>query len=239
MACINIYAEITFHNILDYWSQLKNNQDVSGTVNHAGHGKHTLHSSSKLQPDDFPLSKMKANDSGEDFFPFSRNGTLIDEPAVSSTMQSSDNVKLSLADRISGKELPSLNKPDHMRNSAEGSSDISLDNGRSYSNDVKWNSNKDASDFGLKSMKFLPNANDKFDAENTKLHSEFNGTKFSGSSMKNKINADNFRKINLSPVVSKPLEFDRKCAWDIQWAAVSTINLILIFMFCFMLFQLL
>lgn len=215
---------------------MKNNQDVSGTVNHAGHGKHTLHSFSKIQSDDLSLSKMKAKGSGEDFFPFSRNGTLIDEPTVSGTIQSSDNIKLSLADRISGKELPLLNKSDHMRNSAERSSDISLDNGRSHSNDVKWNSNKDTSEFGLKSMKFLANANEKFDAENVKLHSEFNGTKFSGSSMKKKINADNFRKINLSPVVSKPLEFDRKCAWDIQWASVSKINLILICIFYFIFF---
>ncbi|GFV07153.1 WD repeat-containing protein 35 [Trichonephila clavipes] len=30
---------------------------------------------------------------------------------------------------------------------------------------------------------------------------------------------DSFRTKNLSPVVSKPLEFDRKCAWDIQFAS--------------------
>lgn len=31
------------------------------------------------------------------------------------------------------------------------------------------------------------------------------------------------RSKNVSPVLSKPLPFDRKCAWDIQWASVSII----------------
>lgn len=225
MACINIYAEITFHTILDYWSYLKNNQDVSSIANHVGHGKHATSSSSKALTDDFSLSKMKNKDISEDFLPFSRNGTLNHEPVVSSTMNSSDNMKLSLADRIAGKELPTLSKSDSLRKSVEGS-DISYHNSRSYSNDLKWNSNKDTPELGFKSTKLLANADDKVDMEDTKLHSEFNGNKFSASSLKNKISSDNFRKFNLPPVLSKPLDFDRKCAWDIQWASVSKINLI-------------
>lgn len=197
--------------MLDYWTVVKGNQDLPNP----GHGKYGNHSS-KLS-DDLFQSKIKHKDSREDFLPLSRGNTLLEESNVSSSPLRSS-MKTASSNQISGS--------DHLRGSARTGSEIgdaSYVNEENYNigsqnEEFKWYSTKDSSDFGLKPKKYLDN---KFDLDNGNLHSEFNGASISDSIIKNRKNVDNLRKTNLSPVVSKPLEFDRKCAWDIQWAAVS------------------
>lgn len=185
LACINIYAEITFHNTLDYWTYLKNNQDIVDSINYSDIGKN-VHSSLKVVSENFSHTKVKQKGTRGDFLPFSRNGGFQDELNTFSNSLSSDNVKSTLAEQISGKHL-SIDNSDHIRDIADVQSE---GNDVSNENEFKWN------------------------------HS----LRISGSLMKNKINADSTRKAHLSTAISKPLEFDRKCAWDIHWAAVSKSN---------------
>lgn len=228
LGCINIYGEITFHNVLEYWTLLKNDQDLSNSLNYSGQGRSNL-TSSKFISDDLPHTKIKSKDSVDDFH-FSKGNSLLEESTfVSNSVRPGETVKSVssvLSDHVSSKPFSGS---DQLRDSAHLSSDLNdMTNGndRSYNfasqnGEYKWNSMRDTSDFAPKPKKYLSGSSDKADLDHSKLHSEFNGSKISSSLIKTRMNSDNIRKANLSPVISRPLEFDRKCAWDIQWASVS------------------
>ncbi|XP_042899880.1 WD repeat-containing protein 35 isoform X2 [Parasteatoda tepidariorum] len=152
MACINVFGEITFHAISDYWNSSKNHSDSN------------------------PLSiKRSSFDSKQPFQKTTESG-IIDETSDSRISRSKANFNSMKSGKFS------------LSNSLEPNG-IMIDNEESESfggfQQQKWRSSKTVSDslsgFGEKS-----NFNSRSDA---------------------------------TTVSSKPIEFDRKCAWDILWAS--------------------
>lgn len=109
-------------------------------------------------------------------------------------------------------QFPKANEPDSIAISSRIISEpngILLDSAEDHPN--KWQHRKELADSlaGLGEKKESKKMGD--------FSSQKVGAKGRGS--------NSARSKNVSPVLSKPLPFDRKCAWDIQWASVSIIFL--------------
>ncbi|KAF8790747.1 WD repeat-containing protein 35 [Argiope bruennichi] len=167
IACINIYGEITFHSVSEYY---KNQADTKTLSSKKSSDLLSLHFS------DFQSETRSRNkEFGSDL-----------ETQFSRTKES---------------DLSSESNGMILDNSRDG------DDNSNFARQAKFKNKKELSDS-------LATLGETHDFNSSKMFNDHRQRNFG----KSKFN-DNARTKNLFPVVSKPLDFDRKCAWDIQFAS--------------------
>ncbi|KFM66987.1 WD repeat-containing protein 35, partial [Stegodyphus mimosarum] len=212
MACINIYGELSFHGILDYWANQENAYNDSSTA-HRKFSDSSFPSSLRLTTNisakthEVDKSKHVASDFDLQF-PKMSDHTDSSSSQVTGMIDTFDSPTThtlkfsSQLDHISSKSAASslLHDMEALKISSEQNKSLTGDIGEgssvvSYNEHRQRNGVKGTTDLSkLEQRRALDSSNSR---ANLNVH----------------------KATSLPPVISKPLAFDRKYAWDIEWAA--------------------